>query len=415
MSTRNTNNQKNSRLNRNSLRNSKTLRKLSKKLSRKLSLKKNVNTSRYSFATNTYKNHHENLNACEKIILEDLATRFARNELDVEVEHFDKAGVINIKGEEQLYYTRNAKNESSIDMHFMDPAAKFAYLNSPIISFDKNNNKVSHYSNIKAGDKILIWSILDEYGTSEHLAAQIITKTNKYFSFGFLPSESKPGLFHKITRSSVIVTPDSLFERKLIQHLFNDRGYETVKLIAASILTERTKNKLIDEFENITNIESGNYSYNVKQKLLSKYSLNQKILNLNKLNNSLITLKFRTIHGHIDNEKHKNMLNSDEQNLLSDISSKTFNSVYYYLSGDESIPYCLLSSKRETNHKKQANCSSFLVSLFEDVIKCSGFFSYIAIDPEHCKQRERSEVLRCTKKNNANSPKAKASETNSIV
>jgi hypothetical protein len=103
----------------------------------------------------------------------------------------------------------------------------------------------------------------------------------------------------------------------------------------------------------------------------------------------------------------KEILAFDEQKLLNDISSKTFNSVYYHLKG--SIPYCLLSSKRETKHHKQANCSSFLVSIFEDVLKCSGLLAYIGIDPQYCKQRERSEVLRCTKKNNANSSKAKAS------
>lgn len=390
---------------RNSLRNSKTLRKSSGKSSRKLSGSKNTNTSRSSFPTNTYRNHHENLNACEKIILEDLSSRFVRNEIDEKTRYYSTE--IMYMSKPPIAYISD--NKSSIDMHFMDPDVSLVYLNNPLISIEFSGTtpiKTSHYKEIKTGDKILIWGILYKNNKVDHLAAQIITRTNKYFSFGFFPNQSYDGMFDKT--SSSIITPDPMFDRKLIKHFFNEKNNKYVKLIAASILSENDIEKLFVELENIKDgyITSSNWSFNIKQSLLSKYSkLDQDILDANKKNNLLIADKLNILSTHSMYESSQDIQNEIKSDLekISGVNetSKTFNVVYYELFSDNLIPYCLVSSKHATNHKEKANCSSFLVSLFDDVIKCSGILSHLIVQPSKCKQRDRSKVLRCTQKKHA--------------
>jgi hypothetical protein len=371
----------------------------------RLSFKNNGTYTRFN---NTYREHHKNLEICEQKILNDLEYKLSNNELDSTLEYFNTT--TEISDDNSVYKNENIFYDlsHSMDMKFFHKITPLAYLNKPLISLDETGKKIfRHYLEIDTGDTILIWGIKNEREIY-HVSAQIITKANNFYSFGFsgnIVVENKRGVLFG-QHLSQIITPDFILERKMIKHLFNNKNEKHVKLIAASKLIEDDKIKiysLFDKLVNANDVSCLNQTFKLNKELFPK-DINTSKHNTKINTEILLKLEYLLKNGHKQRKPIlsgiKTLIENEKKHVERNLDSKIFNSVYYYYNNPD-INYCLLSSKRNTTRKsgKKANCTSFMLYLFDDILKCNGFGSFLVANPKHCMQRERSQVLHCDNDN----------------
>ena len=257
----------------------------------------------------------------------------------------------------------------------------FFTFNYPIITPCTNNKLNKFYKLFNIGDKILIWKTGQ---LAEHLSCQIITNNGYTFSFGLnqgnMTYKEQTLLFN--VNSSLIITPDYALEKYLLKKIL-DPSEKNIKLIAISYLNKKLLDILNDKFNNIRIMNK----YNVIPKIIndpknSNNNKNEELLNL------LISLKLTNQ----TNQYTIDLLNNNKNNKI------FFLQYYYYEITDR---YCMFSKHRN----KTINCSSFMQSLFDDIISCTG--SSIVSIPRFCYQKKTSKRVTCPKVVNNTSRKTK--------
>jgi hypothetical protein len=249
-------------------------------------------------------------------------------------------------------------------------------LNYPVISVNQDGTFNRFYKLFNVGDKILIWSSNILFG---HLCCQIITKSGYTFSFGMMGG----GIYYKKKKkfnvtSASLNTPDAILEKSLFDKLLNPLKKD-IKLVSISLLKKKQIDIINNHFDKIRFMDN----YTILPKIINEKHFKQDNIEINKLKNQNLLEQIVLLRK----QNYSNQITFDliDQNINNKI---LFLQYYNYNIVDK---FCLFSKKK--NNTK--NCTSFLQSLFDDIITCTG--SSIVSIPRFCYQKKTAKRVNCFK------------------
>ena len=333
------------------------------------------------------------LEDCEKVYLEEFSKLLTGNKFTYgdSLKYCDRIRTIQdddktINYTIQSEFTLN-KNRNELKEYFV-VLDKIPFMNVtyPLLSKINNNPELNRfYKIIDPNDTILIWGLVNKYGIY-HITCQIITSKGFSFSFGILEGDvlEKKNIHYFTTYNSILCTPDILFENKIKKQL-EKPNQKHLKLLAISKLNRKHINLLNDTFNKLSGDNLTEYN-------LYLDFINNNDINFNQQINESNYDMLETLFNHnkfLKNAEFRQYGNSS-LNLFKNNNLRIFMRPFYNFTLPN-INYCKISK----HHNKQINCASFLQSLFDDIITCTG--SSIVSIPRFCYQKKTAKRVNCFK------------------